>query len=52
MYIHDYQTLEEAGRRLGDYFGFDNQARLHQALGYQTPAAIYWPREVTAQRPA
>jgi putative transposase len=43
VYIHDYQTLEEARSSLDRYFAFYNQERLHQALAYQTPAAVYWP---------
>jgi len=39
--LKDYGTGGEARQGLGDYFAFYNQARLHQALGYRTPAAVY-----------
>ena len=41
VYPRDYQTVAEARRHLGWYFDFYNQERLHQALGYRTPAAVY-----------
>ncbi len=41
VYLKDYQTVPEAVRSLKDYFTFYNQQRLHQALGYRTPAAVY-----------
>jgi len=42
VYIRDYQNVGDAVGGLGRYFDFYNHRRLHQSLGYQTPAAIYW----------
>ncbi len=42
VYLNDYEQVEEAVRRLGNYFRFYNQERPHPALGYQTSAAIYF----------
>jgi putative transposase len=39
-----FGTTREAGRqrnRLRNYFDFDCHQRLHQALGYRTPAEVY-----------
>ncbi len=41
VYLKDYTTVREARQSLGEYFPFYNHARLHQALSYQTPAAVY-----------
>ena len=41
VYLHDYRSVPEAIRRLGAYFTFYNSERLHQALNYQTPEAVY-----------
>ena len=42
VYIRDYQNVEDAMNWLGRYFDFYNHRRLHQSLGYQTPAQVYW----------
>jgi len=42
VYLNDYEQVPEAVRNLRKYFRFYNQERPHQALGYQTPAAIYF----------
>lgn len=41
VYLRDYRTVWEARHRLAHYFTFYNEARLHQALGYRPPAAVY-----------
>jgi Transposase and inactivated derivatives len=41
VYLKDYANLQEATAGLGAYFCFYNEERIHQALGYRTPAAVY-----------
>ena len=43
VYIHDYATGDDAFTSLKAYFRFYNSKRLHQSLGYRTPASLYVP---------
>ena len=47
VYLKDYSDPPAAVRNLGSYFTFYNGQRLHQALGYQTPEAVYRDRSKT-----
>lgn len=48
VYLHEYCSPKEARLRLGEYIHFYNNERPHQALDYQTPAAVYY-RLATSQ---
>jgi putative transposase len=48
VYLKDYQSVPEAISGLKQYFAFYNQERLHQALDYQTPAAVHWGKEAVS----
>jgi putative transposase len=41
VYLKDYASVAEARAGIAGYFQFYNQERLHQSLGYRTPAALY-----------
>jgi putative transposase len=48
IYIRSYGTVPELHRGLVRYFGFYNDERPHQSLGYLTPTAVY--RGTTAMK--
>jgi putative transposase len=41
VYLRGYEAVPELQRGLGRYFPYYNERRLHQALGYRTPAQVY-----------
>ncbi len=41
IYLWRYEGVPELRRGLGRYFPYYNEERLHQALDYRTPAAVY-----------
>ena len=42
VYLKDYETPHEAMQGLATFFVRYNEWRQHQALGYQTPASVYF----------
>ena len=47
VYLHGYEMVADARAGIGAWLRFYNAARLHQALDYRTPTAVY----ETARRP-
>jgi putative transposase len=41
VFLRGYESVPELERGLKAYFAFYNEARLHQSLGYKTPAEVY-----------
>jgi len=44
VYLKDYAEISEAIANLREYFSFYNRERIHQSLGYQTPAEVYFQK--------
>src|SRR5947207_934800 len=42
VYFHEYESPKDARQHLRDYLQFYNHQRLHQALDYRPPAALYF----------
>lgn len=42
VYLHEYASPREARQGIGRYLEFYNHRRPHQALGYRTPAELYF----------
>ena len=47
VYLKDYETVPGAIASLAAYFVFYNTERLHQSLGYKTPASVYFGERQT-----
>ena len=41
LYLHDYATVRELEKGLAYFFEFYNEQRIHSALDYLTPLAVY-----------
>ncbi len=44
IYLRGYEAVPALAAGLGRYFGFYNEERPHQALGYRTPVVVYRER--------
>ena len=44
VYLHHYETMEEAWEGLARYFAFYNRERPHQSLKWRTPHEMYFGR--------
>lgn len=42
VYLNEFETPREARKVIGEYIEFYNHQRLHQSLGYRTPAQVYF----------
>ena len=51
VYLNDYLTPKQARTGLTTYFDFYNDRRLHQALGYLTPAEVYFANSIAIPNP-
>jgi putative transposase len=50
IYIRSYETVAELLEGLIQYFGFYNQERLHQSLGYEIPEEVYRGKKASGAR--
>lgn len=48
VYLHAYTTIKEARDSIGKWIDFYNSRRPHQALGYRTPAEVYFGLGLTS----
>lgn len=44
VYLHEYASPREARQGIARYLEFYNRERLHQSLGYRTPATVYFQK--------
>lgn len=46
VYLHDYESVPIARKRLRDFFTYYNYKRHHQALGYKKPVEIHFGKDL------
>jgi putative transposase len=49
VYLRDYEDVPETVTSIRNYFRFYNHERIHQSLGYRTPAAVYFEKRMRGQ---
>ena len=42
VYLHDYESVQEAKDKIKRYFNYYNNEKQHQSPGYMTPAEVYF----------
>ena len=42
VYLKDYENIKDARKQIGDFIHNYNFEKLHSALGYQSPAYVYY----------
>lgn len=52
VYLSEYASPREARQGLTRYLRFYNEQRPHQALGYSTPAKVYFAKQITSGKEA
>lgn len=50
VYLNEYDSPRTARKGLTRYLAFYNQERLHQSLGYRTPAEVYFAAQTSSCR--
>lgn len=49
VYLHNFSSVDEAKKIIGDYIIYYNNTRAHQGLDYHTPASVYYGEVVYDQ---
>jgi putative transposase len=49
IYLKEYDTVSSLLKGLTHYFNFYNNERLHQSLGYRTPAEVHFETKLTGK---
>lgn len=50
IFLHSFDTVDQARKSLGDYISFYNERRPHQALNYHTPNEVYTLKRIPTKQ--